>query len=198
VNLPAELGALKAFAGRPAVHGACDLCSAPLCASHPHVLDTSKARLECVCGACTLLFLPAGQSRKLVVPRAERLSNFALDDATWDTLAVPIGLAFFVRRSDKGRVVATYPSPAGATVSLLPLDAWSSLVRTNPILDTFASDVEALLVNRVGLARTHYRVSIDRCFALVGLVRSHWHGLSGGARMHTAFDAFFAELDVDA
>jgi hypothetical protein len=55
-------------------------------------------------------------------------------------------------------------------------------------------DVEALLVNRVKGAREYYRVSIDRCFSLVGLIRQHWRGLSGGAEAWDAIDAFFDTL----
>ena len=41
---------------------------------------------------------------------------------------IPIGLAFFMRSSVSGGVVAFYPSPAGATESELSLEAWDELV----------------------------------------------------------------------
>ena len=82
------------------------------------------------------------------------------------------------RRRD--RVVALYPSPAGATESLVTPEAWEALVAENPVLRDFEPDVEALLVNRVGEARECYRVGIDECYKLVGLIRTHWRGLSGG------------------
>jgi hypothetical protein len=53
---------------------------------------------------------------------------------------------------------------------------------------------EALLVNRIDGAREYYRVPIDRCFALVGLIRTCWRGLSGGAEAWQAIRHFFAEL----
>ena len=62
----------------------------------------------------------------------------------------------------------------------MPLEAWQALVEDNPVLATFEPDVEALLVNRVGAARECYRVGIDECYKLVGLIRTHWRGLSGG------------------
>jgi hypothetical protein len=37
-------------------------------------------------------------------------------------------------------------------------------------------------------------VPIDRCFALVGLIRTHWRGLSGGAEAWQAIRDFFAQL----
>ena len=42
------------------------------------------------------------------------------------------------------------PVPAGATESLLTLEAWDALVEENPVLRELEPDVEALLVNRLG------------------------------------------------
>ena len=42
------------------------------------------------------------------------------------------------------RVVAMYPSPAGATESLLTMESWSELTEANPVLLKMQSDVEAL------------------------------------------------------
>jgi hypothetical protein len=92
-----------------------------------------------------------------------------------------------------------YPSPAGATESLLPLEAWSSIVQANPALNHLEPDVEALLVNRVGQSRgsaaaEYYIVPIDTCYKLVGLIRLHWRGLSGGTEVWQEISNFFAEL----
>jgi hypothetical protein len=38
-------------------------------------------------------------------------------------------------------------------------------------------------------------VGIDVCFELVGLVRTHWRGLTGGADVRRELDAFFTRLD---
>ena len=65
--------------------------------------------------------------------------------------------------------MAFYPSPAGATESLLPLSSWQQLVTENPALKRLEPDVEALLVNRVASARDYYIAPIDHCFELVGL-----------------------------
>ena len=73
-----------------------------------------------------------------------------------------------------------YPSPAGATESLLPLKAWNSLVANNLVLARMEPDVEALLANRVETKREYYLAPIDVCFELVGLIRVHWRGLAGG------------------
>ncbi len=81
-----------------------------------------------------------------------------------------------------------YPSPAGATESLLSFDTWEEIERENPVLLEMEADVEALLVNRIGHARgfsspEYYLVPIDECFKLVGLIRSRWQGLSGGTEV---------------
>ena len=58
-------------------------------------------------------------------------------------------------------------------------------MQANPVLESLEPDVEALLVNRVGHAREasaaeYYIAPIDACYQLVGLIRVHWRGLSGG------------------
>jgi hypothetical protein len=39
---------------------------------------------------------------------------------------------------------------------------------------------------------------IDRCYALVGLVKLHWQGISGGTELGVAIEGFFDELRRDA
>lgn len=65
----------------------------------------------------------------------------------------------------------------------------------NPVLGSLAPDVEALLVNRVRGARGHWVVPIDECHALVGLIRMHWRGFTGGREMWEELAGFFGELD---
>jgi hypothetical protein len=57
-------------------------------------------------------------------------------------------------------------------------------------------DVEALLVfqRRGERARECLLVPIDACYALVGLVRQHWRGFSGGATFWPALEGFLADL----
>jgi hypothetical protein len=59
-------------------------------------------------------------------------------------------MAFLFHSTPERRPVALYPGPAGATESLLSLDAWEQLVASNPALADLEPDVEALLVNRIG------------------------------------------------
>jgi len=55
-------------------------------------------------------------------------------------------------------------------------------------------DVEALLVNRVRGAREHFLVPMAECYSLVGLIRMHWRGLSGGREVWEEIGRFFEEL----
>jgi Family of unknown function (DUF5947) len=185
---------LKRFAQRPIEVERCDLCGRELASDHDHIIEPAARRLTCVCGACAILF-SATTTRKRVPRRVRALTDFRLTDAQWDELRLPIDLAFFVKSTPHDRAVANYPSPAGATESLLPLEAWNEIVGDNPILATMEPDVEALLVNRVGHERSEcFLVPIDQCFRLVGLIRMRWTGLSGGADVWSAITGFFDEL----
>jgi hypothetical protein len=55
-------------------------------------------------------------------------------------------------------------------------------------------DVEALLVNHARGAREHWIVPVDECYRLVGLLRTHWRGLSGGQEVWTEIGKFFDAL----
>jgi hypothetical protein len=107
-----------------------------------------------------------------------------MSNAQWDALGIPINLAFFVNSTPHGRVVAYYPSPAGATESALDLEAWEDI--------GLAADVEALLVNRS--VPEYFVAPIDQCYRLVGLIRTQWKGLSGGTQVWVAIADFFNEL----
>jgi hypothetical protein len=173
----------------------CELCGAPVPPQHRHLVQPTSHQLLCACQACALLFGNRNDGRYRLVPEAIRvLDDFRLSDAEWDALGIPIGLAFFFFSTPQARIVALYPGPAGPTESLLPLDAWSGIVSNNPALAELESDVEALLVNRTNGARHYYTMPIDRCYALVGLIRTHWQGISGGEAAWRAIGGFFANL----
>jgi len=173
----------------------CELCSARLTHEHAHLVELASRRLCCVCDPCAILFGSAGATKFRRVPRqVQLLTNFRLADVDWENLHLPINLAFFVYNSAAKRVVALYPSPGGATEALPPLDAWQTLVDDNPCLSKLEPDVEALLVNRLGPEPKYFMVGIDECFTLVGLVRMHWRGLSGGTTVWSEIDGFFTGL----
>jgi Family of unknown function (DUF5947) len=173
----------------------CELCGAEIADQHQHLLEPVARRICCACDACAILFSDRQGSRFLRIPRDVRLlSEFQMTDAQWESLHLPINLAFFVQSSQAGRVIALYPGPAGAAESLLTLETWQDLVADNPILSAFAPDVEALLVNRLGSSREHFRAPIDVCYKLVGLIRTRWRGLSGGTQAWAAIHEFLASL----
>ena len=195
-----RLGRLAARAAREreAVQEHCELCGAPVEAEHRHLFDLSRRELMCACRACAILFdreaAGAGHFR-LVPDRRLRIDGLELSDLMWEELRLPVEMAVFFRNSAAGRVQAFYPSPMGPTESLLELEAWTALEAANPVLGTLAPDVEALLVNRARGARQHYVVPIDDCYALVGLIRTRWRGLTGGTEVWREIGAFFEKLD---
>ena len=177
----------------------CELCATPVAAEHPHLVEPAQRRLMCACQACGLLFSDPGLRYRRVPDRYLADPGFALSDAQWDALQVPVGMAFFLVNSARdGAVVACYPSPAGATESELPLEAWADGVGASALAEKLEPDVEALLVRR-GSAGPGERpeallVPVDACYRLVGLVRRHWKGFDGGTEAWAAIDAFFDDL----
>lgn len=187
--------ALRRFTQPAPAAERCELCGEQLPAEHQHLIDPESRRLMCACRACALLFTDDGRTKYRSVPRdAWFLSDFKLTDAQWNSLAIPIGLAFFFHSTPMSKVVAIYPSPAGPTESLLELGAWEQIVRDNPVLEKMRPDAQALLVNRVGERREHYLAPIDRCYELVGLIRAHWKGLLGGVEVWEKIERFFTDF----
>jgi hypothetical protein len=183
---------------REAAQEHCELCGDTIPGEHRHLLDLRDRELLCSCRACSLLFADpaAGAGRyKLVPDRRLRLEGFAMSDVAWEELRLPVDIAFLFHSTPDARVVAFYPSPMGPTESRLRLEAWEQLEAANPVLATMASDVEALLVNRARGARQAWLVGIDECYALVGLIRTRWRGLTGGKEVWQAIKEFFDDLD---
>ena len=203
-SLETAYGVLRHFARRPRAAERCELCSSEIASHHSHLFDPTTRKLVCSCEACALLFSERTDARFKRVPRRVRmLANFQLTDSQWDSLMIPINMAFFFQNTPENRVMAMYPSPAGATESQLSLEAWSEIVTVNPELSKMEPDVEALLVNRIGHSRgfahaEYYLLPIDRCFRLVGLIRSQWRGFSGGTEVWKQIAVFFAELQSHA
>jgi hypothetical protein len=155
----------------------------------------SARKIVCACDPCALRFQNVIDNRFKLVPRDIRpVREFQMSDAEWESLALPINLAFFFYSTSAAKVVAMYPSPAGATESLLPLSAWDTLVAKNPALSELQPDIEALLVNRVGDTREYFIAPIDVCYQLVGTIRKSWRGLSGGEEVWRKIDEFFSRL----
>ena len=184
----------------------CELCSAQLPEEHPHLVELASRQLVCTCDPCALLFDSAERSKyKRVSRRVLSLTNFRMTDSQWESLIIPINLAFFFHSSLEGRAIAFYPSPAGAVESLLTLETWNVIVDDNPVLNGMQPDVEALLVNRLGIDRfadgeapvaaQYFIAPMDECYKLVGLIRANWKGLAGGSEVWDRIHEFFAILE---
>lgn len=175
----------------------CDLCAEPLPDTHRHLLDVSAGSISCACQACGILFdhqAAGGGHYRLVRTRPRRLDGFELDDVLWAGLGIPVDLAFLVHSSASERVTAFYPNPMGMMQSTLDPETWQELETTNPVLSGMDSDVEALMVNRLGGARQHWLLPVDDCYRLVALVRTHWRGFTGGTEVWQHVERFFEDL----
>jgi hypothetical protein len=193
------IAALRSFARKRSDVERCELCGKDLGPGHQHLLEPAIHKLVCSCDACAILFSGQQGGRFRRVPRRiQLLPDFKITDSQWDDLHLPINLAFFYRNSTSGKVIAMFPSPAGATESLLTLESWQELAAENSVLNELEPDVEALLVNRVGLLREYTCVPIDECFKLVGLIRTHWRGLSGGTEVWKEISRFSDSLKARA
>lgn len=199
-HTPTSFDALRRFVRRPSAVERCEMCSQELAVHHQHLLEPNSRKILCACDACSILFSSHGQTKYKRIPRRIRfLPGFHLTDSQWDGLTMPINMAFFFKSTPQGRVVALYPSPAGAMESLLSFDSWDEIALENPELHDMEADVEALLVNRIGHSRgcsdpEYYIVPIDECFRLVGVIRRRWQGLSGGTEVWRDVGQFFNEL----
>jgi Family of unknown function (DUF5947) len=186
----------------------CEMCGERIGEEHGHVVNLEDRQILCTCRACTLLFAHEGAAQgvrpdappgtKAPVQRYRKIPerylyapSFEMSDVDWEDLQIPVGMAFFFRNSSLGRTVAFYPSPAGATESELPIDAWVRVLAANPSVAIVEPDVEALLIDRKSGA---YLVPIDVCYTLVGLVRTYWKGFDGGSEVNEQLAEFFNGL----
>lgn len=197
-----SFGALKRFADRTAQRAGprCEMCAHPIEREHAHVVDIQDRRLLCTCRACYLLFTSSGAAHgrlRAVPENYRRAADLSIDDAAWSQLQIPVRTAFFFTSSQTGRVMAFYPSPAGATESQLGLGAWDEIAQGNPAVAALEPDVEALLVHGWrGGGFDCFLVPIDACYELVGRVRQTWRGFDGGEQAWREIDDYFAALRV--
>ena len=183
----------------------CEMCSEPIASEHQHVVNVAARQLMCACRACYLLFTDSqAELRYRAVPdRYLAFPDFALDRRAWETLQIPVGVAFFFTNSELGRTVAFYPGPAGATESELDMDTWNTLHGKDSRIDLLADDVEALLVRipedgdagETAQPQT-YLVPIDACYEFVGRLRMLWRGFDGGQEARVFIDGFFAQIQA--
>jgi hypothetical protein len=175
----------------------CEMCGESIHHEHPHVVNVENRALMCTCRPCYLLFTDrsAGAGKFAAVPERYLFDpEFTLSDAQWDEFQIPVKMAFFFVNSVMGQTVAFYPSPAGATESMLPAETWADMIGANPLFANLEPDVEALLVYRRDKAYECFLAPIDACYELVGHVRMNWKGFDGGQEAWEAIDGFFDSL----
>ena len=199
----------------------CEFCAAGIPAGHGHVADLEQSSLMCACRACYLLFTASarggnppeppgstgsagtplrgapprrGSARYRSVPdRYLRDPDRALGTAEWDELQIPVGLAFFLYRSEPGELGCFYPSPAGATECALDLPAWQRLTAAHPLLGQAEPDVEAVLISQDKSAGIEYFiVPVDACYELAGRMRMLWRGFDGGTEARRSIAEFLS------
>ncbi len=128
----------------------CELCAERIASEHRHLVDLHSRTLMCaVPGVLPALRVEGagGDHFRSVPERYVAFDDFELTPAQWDSLQIPVSVAFFFLNSSLGRVAAFYPGPAGATESELPLDTWAEVVVGQPARSSsMQPDVEAFLV----------------------------------------------------
>ncbi|MGH2967830.1 MAG: DUF5947 family protein [Solirubrobacteraceae bacterium] len=190
--LPAEPPAPRVRQQEPQ-EATCELCPIGIGADHKHLLHLGERRIVCVCASCWAMRSGDGDYRP-VGNRTLWLDDVRIADEQWAAFQIPIGLAFFMVSSVSGGVVALYPSPAGATESELRLEAWEAVCAANPVLAELEPDTEALIVNRLAERPQHLIAPIDAAYGLVGVVKSSWEGISGGAGVQDAVESYLEGL----
>lgn len=183
---------LRKFLAPPAER--CDFCRVRVPDEHAHLVEADTLRLFCSCPDCAGDMADGAPGFRRVEPRREMVDDLAIADTDWAALQIPIDVAFLFRPEEGASPVALFPGPAGATRSELSGETWAIMARKYPIFDELEPGAEALLVNRSGGRRDYYRVSTDHCYALAGLMRTHWRGLAGGERAWTEIDGYFVGL----
>lgn len=175
----------------------CEMCTEKLNQDHSHVVNSETRQLMCTCRGCWMLFTTegaAGGRFRAVHDRYLHDPAFRLTPVQWESLQIPVSMAFFFYNSSLERYVAFYPSPGGATECLLELDVWDEVLAANPGLADPLPDVEALLIEKGESGFVGYLVPIDACYELVGTVRLRWKGFDGGQEAWEDIGAFFERL----
>lgn len=189
---------LRRFARPPrssprAAEERCELCGERVGSEHKHMVDPQLRSIACACTACALLFTRPGGRYRTVPDRVRQDPAAPLTEAEWAELSIPVSVAFFFVNSALGRVIASYPSPAGVTECELDLAAWSRLADAHPLLRALEPDVEAILVVG-GESVEAFLVPIDTCYSLAGALRREWRGFDGGAEVRQVMAGLLAGL----
>jgi hypothetical protein len=173
----------------------CELCGTPLGAEHEHLFNLDSRELAAACEGCAAVFSDPRNLQYRRVPREiQRLDNFQMTDEIWQSLQIPTGLAMIFHHAQSNRALLIYPGATSSDQLRVPTHIWRELVMLNPPLAQMQSDVEALLIHRIGGEQDYFIVPIDIWHKLQRLIRTHWRGVSGGPRVWREIGQFFAAL----
>lgn len=156
----------------------CEVCGCTIGSDHDHAADVAERRLLCVCRPCHLSLNANGRYRSLP-DRAEQVADLSEQPTWWVDLELPVELVFFIRSAATGGVTAFYPGTAGVVESALAIDELPVAV---------ADDVEALLIRNTVRFQA-WRVPVDRCYELAGLLKHGPRGVPPVARTGAFFDS---------
>ncbi|MER5733430.1 DUF5947 family protein [Streptomyces sp. NPDC002138] len=178
----------------------CELCGVVVAEEHHrHLVETERRALVCACVPCALLLdrpgAAVGGRFRAVPDRYLTDPDHRLDDGAWELLQIPVSVAFFFRNAALDRLVALYPSPAGATESELDPATWQTVLGASRLSALLEPDVEALLLRRSEGRTGCHLVPIDICYELVGRMRLLWQGFDGGAEARAALHTFFEQVE---
>ena len=166
---------------RPAPDGErCDLCRSGVPDDHRHLLQLEERRILCVCEPCRAL---RSRRRRAAAGRHAHAVAGGLRAARRRVGRVPDPdrarvLPALERDRQRRRDVPVAGRRDRERAALRR--AGTRLVELNPVLRGLEPDAEGLIVDRrLGVAAI---APIDRCYELVGLIKSRWEGISGGRR----------------
>lgn len=198
ISLPA-LRQLASPRSEPPAESRCEVCSAPITEPHRHLVEVEQRGVLCACHACAVLFNQADPHvRFRTVPdRVLTDPAFAMTTKRWTELGMPVGLAFFVRRSAAADVVCCFPGPAGITEADVAAGTWDAIADATPLAGKLIDDAEVLLVHGERGAPTLrcFLVPITAAYDLAGRLRRCWKGFTGGDEARHELATFFAELE---
>ena len=122
-------GLRRFLAPAPPTAERCELCAVPVDDRHRHLVDTERRALACACTGCAMLFdrQGAGGGRFRTIPDRYLATRACGRRRRLAGPGIPVGIAFLFRNSAQDRLVALYPSPAGATESEIAPATWRRL-----------------------------------------------------------------------
>ena len=126
------LSALRRFARPRAARERCELCDAELADDHAHLIELATRRLACACDGLRLALQRPRPGRYRRVPRRVQFLADFVSPTRLGGAAAADQSGLLPGALLAGRVVALYPSPAGATESLVPLEHWQALAADQP------------------------------------------------------------------